>query len=84
MKTRPDVFGNVENESFYYRATLHIQSHKIKLEALCQLILRLVNQNISIFGPLTHLTDLLDYESEALNQFMNLGVSFCYRAILPI
>jgi hypothetical protein len=30
------------------------------------------------------LTDLLDYEFEALSQFMNLGVLFWYRATEPI
>jgi hypothetical protein len=36
------------------------------------------------FGPLAHLTDLLDYESEVLSQFMNLDLSFYFSAILPI
>jgi hypothetical protein len=42
-----------------------------------QLVLRLVNQKISDFNLHVHLIDLLDYESEALRQFMKLGVSFC-------
>jgi hypothetical protein len=39
---------------------------------------------ISEFNSHAHLTDLLDYESEALSQFMNLGVSFWYMMTLPI
>jgi hypothetical protein len=35
-----------------------------------------VNQKTIDLDSLARLTDLLDYESEALNQFMNLGVSF--------
>jgi hypothetical protein len=70
--------------SFCFRTTLPIQSYKIKLEALYQLILRLVNQKISIFGLLAHLTNFLDYGFEALSQFMNLGVFFYFRMTLPI
>jgi hypothetical protein len=62
--------------SFWFRTTLPIKSHKTKPEVLCQLALRLVNQKISEFNSLAYLTDILDYESEALDQFMNLGVSF--------
>jgi hypothetical protein len=61
-----------------------IQSHKSKLEAGRQLVLRLVNQKINDLNSHAHLTDLLDYESETLSQFMNLGLSFCYRATEPI
>jgi hypothetical protein len=32
------------------------------------------NQKISDLNSHTYLTDLLDYESEVLNQFMNLGL----------
>jgi hypothetical protein len=39
---------------------------------------------ISELNSHAHLTDLLDYESEALSQFMNLGLSFWYRMTLPI
>jgi hypothetical protein len=63
--------------SFYHRATELIQSHKANPEALCQLTLRLVNQKTSDLNSHAHLTNLLDYESETLIQFMNLGVSFC-------
>jgi hypothetical protein len=47
-------------------------------------VLRLMNQKISNLNSHAHLADLLDYESEALSQFMNLGVSFCYRVTEPI
>jgi hypothetical protein len=39
-----------------------------------------VNPKNSDLNSHAHLADLLDYESEALRQFMNIGVSFCYRA----
>jgi hypothetical protein len=48
--------------SFTSRVTLPIQSHKIKSEALCQLILRLVHQKIIRYSPHAHLADLLDHE----------------------
>jgi hypothetical protein len=70
--------------SFWFRTTLPIQSYKTKPEALCQLALRLVNQKISELNSHAHLIDHLDYESEVLGQFMNLSVSFCYTATLPI
>jgi hypothetical protein len=35
-----------------------------------------VNQKISKHNSHAHLTDFLNYESEALSQFMNLDVSF--------
>jgi hypothetical protein len=57
-------------------ATLPIQSHKTEFEALCQLVLWLVNQKTSELNSHARLTDILDYESEALSQFMNRGVSF--------
>jgi hypothetical protein len=68
-----DQFMNL-GMSFWYRTTLPIQSHKTKLKALFQLVLRLVNRNISEFNSHAHLTDLLDYESETLGQFMNIGL----------
>jgi hypothetical protein len=70
--------------SFWYRVTLPIQSHKSEHEALYQLALRLVNQKTSELNSHARLTDLLDYESESLGQFINLGMSFWYRTILPI
>jgi hypothetical protein len=61
----------------YYRSVQSLlvndQSHKIQLETLSRLILRLVNQETGGFGPLIFLTDLLDYEFQALSRFINLG-----------
>jgi hypothetical protein len=81
-----EVLGQFMNlcVSFWFRTTLPIQSHKVKPKALCHLALRLVNQKISEHNSHAHLTDILDYESKASGQFMNLGMSFWFRAILPI
>jgi hypothetical protein len=54
----------------YSKATQPIRIYKVKPEALCQF-------NID---SLDRLTDLLNYESEALSQFINLGVSFISKA----
>jgi hypothetical protein len=49
------------------------QSYKIWLDALCQSILRLVNQKINGYGPHVHLTELLDHKFQALSGFVDLG-----------
>jgi hypothetical protein len=48
------------------------QSHKIQLEALSRLILRLVKQKMGGYCPLIHLADLLDHEFQVLSGFINL------------
>jgi hypothetical protein len=41
--------------------------------------LRLVNQKIGGYGPLVHLTDLLDHEFQALSGFINPGNTYAHK-----
>jgi hypothetical protein len=41
--------------------------------------LRLVNQKMGGYGPLVHLTDLLDHEFQALSGFINLRNTFAHK-----
>jgi hypothetical protein len=51
----------------------------MQLEALSQLILRLVNQKMGEYGPLVHLADLLDHEFQALSGFINLENTYALK-----
>jgi hypothetical protein len=51
----------------------------MQLEALSQLILRLVNQKMGGYGPLVHLADLLDHEFQALSGFINLENTLAHK-----
>jgi predicted RNA-binding protein Jag len=55
------------------KETQSIQSHKVKPEALASLTLRLVHQKTEHYFDV--LIDLLDYESKAPSQFINLCLS---------
>jgi hypothetical protein len=64
----------------YLGASVSLMPHTIfeqmgigQLKALSWLILRLVNQKMGGYGPLVHLTDLLDHEFQELSRFIKLG-----------